>query len=330
VFCFQDTNPLQFRALVAALGVAARKRLDFTSLTVPRQPGEQVGEICTLEQNGKPPVTVNVEYNMLATLKPDVAGPDGFSPYPGNINALLIRVSALADALDRSAGIVPEFVNPKYADESRTRFKSPARLECMMQDLPRVLAPGSAVGFVRLPRVMCKSSLKNNVKEARSRAAKSLPPECALSQDIDTCRCAKQIFEMAGGIVGAKVRIDCADDPIAFLDIGIAAAPPLLALLPSWATSVREAAQRCAGLRSFTMSARSALVLEGDVRLEGTIELDGALVARALPGETLTIRDATVQNASWDRVASTDAENPSTAIRGYVIRRKETDERVTQ
>ena len=126
------------------------------------------------------------------------------------------------------------------------------------------------------------------------------------------------------------MRIDCADDPIAFLDIGIAAAPPLLALLPSWATSVREAAQRCAGLRSFTMSARSALVLEGDVRLEGTIELDGALVARALPGETLTIRDATVQNASWDRVASTDAENPSTAIRGYVIRRKETDERVTQ
>ena len=59
------------------------------------------------------------------------------------------------------------------------------------------------------------------------------------------------------------MRIDCADDPIAFLDIGIAAAPPLLALLPSWATSVSEAAQRCAGLRSFTMSARSALVLEG-------------------------------------------------------------------
>jgi UDP-sugar pyrophosphorylase len=28
---------------------------------------------------------------------------------------------------------VPEFVNPKYADAAKTKFKSPTRLECMMQ-----------------------------------------------------------------------------------------------------------------------------------------------------------------------------------------------------
>lgn len=28
---------------------------------------------------------------------------------------------------------MPEFVNPKYADASKNSFKSPTRLECMMQ-----------------------------------------------------------------------------------------------------------------------------------------------------------------------------------------------------
>jgi hypothetical protein len=41
---------------------------------------------------------------------------------------------------------VPEFVNPKYADVSRTTFKSPTRLECMMQDFPRYFNSNS-VGF---------------------------------------------------------------------------------------------------------------------------------------------------------------------------------------
>ena len=30
-------------------------------------------------------------------------------------------------------GLVPEFVNPKYADAAKNKFKKPTRLECMMQ-----------------------------------------------------------------------------------------------------------------------------------------------------------------------------------------------------
>ena len=36
-------------------------------------------------------------------------------------------------------GVVTEFVNPKYADASRMKFKKPTRLECMMQDFPKLL-----------------------------------------------------------------------------------------------------------------------------------------------------------------------------------------------
>lgn len=35
--------------------------------------------------------------------------------------------------------VVQEFVNPKYADETRTSFKKSTRLECMMQDYPKSL-----------------------------------------------------------------------------------------------------------------------------------------------------------------------------------------------
>ena len=42
-------------------------------------------------------------------------------------------------------GIIPEFVNPKYADESKTTFKSPTRLECMMQDYAKLLGSGAKV-----------------------------------------------------------------------------------------------------------------------------------------------------------------------------------------
>jgi hypothetical protein len=36
---------------------------------------------------------------------------------------------------------VPEFVNPKYADADKIKFKSATRLECMMQDLPALMGP---------------------------------------------------------------------------------------------------------------------------------------------------------------------------------------------
>jgi UDP-sugar pyrophosphorylase len=35
--------------------------------------------------------------------------------------------------LQRTGGIISEFVNPKYKDASKTSFKSSTRLECMMQ-----------------------------------------------------------------------------------------------------------------------------------------------------------------------------------------------------
>lgn len=53
-------------------------------------------------------------------------------------------------------GVVIEFVNPKYKDETRTEFKKPTRLECMMQDIPKLfqkeMGSDAKIGFTTFDR----------------------------------------------------------------------------------------------------------------------------------------------------------------------------------
>ena len=71
----------------------------------------------------------------------------------GNINQLVLKADSYAAALERTGGVIAEFVNPKYKDDARTAFKSSTRLECMMQDFPHGLPPDAAVGFTVINQV---------------------------------------------------------------------------------------------------------------------------------------------------------------------------------
>ena len=71
----------------------------------------------------------------------------------GNINQLILRMESYAAALEETKGVIAEFVNPKYKDTSKQAFKSPTRLECMMQDFPRALPASAAVGFTVINQV---------------------------------------------------------------------------------------------------------------------------------------------------------------------------------
>lgn len=99
-----------------------------------------MGAIVRLAGTDGREMTCNVEYNQLdpllrATVNPEGDVPDdtGFSPYPGNTNQLILHLPRYAATLERSGGLMPEFVNPKYKDDTKTTFKKPTRLECMMQ-----------------------------------------------------------------------------------------------------------------------------------------------------------------------------------------------------
>ena len=78
-----------------------------------------------------------------------------------------------------------EFVNPKYADAEKTKFKKPTRLECMMQDYPKVLKPGVKVGFTTSEAWMCYSPCKNHATEAEKLVSSGVPAGSAAQAEAD-------------------------------------------------------------------------------------------------------------------------------------------------
>ena len=92
----------------------------------------------------------------------DAADASGYSPYPGNVNTLIMALGPYQQALEATGGSMPEFVNPKYADAAKTSFKKPTRLECMMQDFPKLLPPRVNVGFSSFERWFSFSPVKHH------------------------------------------------------------------------------------------------------------------------------------------------------------------------
>lgn len=150
---FQDTNGLVSHAICPMLGVSIKKQFVMNSMTISRKAGESVGAICRLEKSDGSHLTINVEYNQLGPLLVatgkggDTADPlTGMSPFPGNTNVLMFHLPRYSDVLHSTNGSVPEFVNPKYKDGTRTTFKSSTRVESLMQEFPRLLEVDDKVG----------------------------------------------------------------------------------------------------------------------------------------------------------------------------------------
>lgn len=325
----QDTNGLVFRAFPAAIGVSKKLDLDVNSVTVPRKPGEAVGGICKLVNKDKGiEMTVNVEYNQLdpmlrASVSPegDVADSSGYSPYPGNINVLVFKLDSYVEILAESKGSIPEFVNPKYTDDTKTKFKKPTRLECMMQDYPKLLIGRNAkVGFTQMERFMSFSAVKNNLKDAVVKLSKTGFSESALSGESDIYSTNRQIL----ALVGCKIKT-------ADLKHSVYAGLPFpegakVVLSPSFGLTVEEIRKRFPTPENVIISEKSALVLDGDITIH-KLHLDGDLRIRAANGAKIVIKSLGVRNDGHKFIAISD-DNPCTdeqyMIRGYTKKEGET------
>lgn len=320
----QDTNGQVFNAVPAALGVSVEKDFDFNSIAVNRIPGEACGGLARLVGCGRE-MTVNVEYNQLepllkATISPegDVPNEQGFSIFPGNLNILLIKLSTYTKVLDQTQGVIAEFVNPKYADESRTTFKKPTRLETMMQDFAKLLGSEDKVGVSVFDRRWSFSANKNNIADAAAKHAAGAPPESAASAESD--------FYLAGRmkLAAAGVTIDEADEQ---LIQGIPMTPgPCVILRPSFAMTLEEVRRKIAGGK---ISGQATLILDGiDIRLKNVSIDDGAaLVIKAAPGAKVAVKDLHVKNDGFEIIPLTDEQMASDEtpeflrIRGYQIKK---------
>lgn len=318
----QDTNGQVFNAGIAAVGVSELQGYDFNSIAVNRVPGEAVGGIARLVREGAPSLTLNVEYNQLdpllrATVSPegDVPNEHGFSLFPGNTNVLVIRLAPYLAVLERTQGIIAEFINPKFSDASRTSFKKPARLETMMQDLPKLFTGGEKVGVTIFHREWGFSACKNNLADAAEKVAKKGPAESASSAENDFYLAGRMKLRMCGASVTDG-------DQLAIRGIPFTSGPRVL-LRPGFALSLTDVRER---LRGVTISGDATLVLDGDVHLENvTLPAGTALVAKAAPGSSLTLSDFTASGPNFDLVPLTDEEMTSPnvpeylRIRGYRI-----------
>lgn len=311
----QDTNGQVFNAMPAAIGVSVEKGFDFNSIAVNRIPGEAVGGLAKLVK-GKTELTLNVEYNQLdpllrATVSPagDVPNEQGFSLFPGNINVLVIRMASYVKILERTRGIIAEFVNPKYADAAKTTFKSPTRLETMMQDLPKLFGPGEKTGVTVFDRRWCFSANKNNIKDAAAKHAAGGPPESGATAESD--------FYLAGRmkLAAAGVKVETAEEE---LILGIPFTPgPRVLLRPSFALTLDEVREKIKGGK---ISGDATLVLDGqDITLENVEIIAGsALVIKAADSAQVSVKDLKVENDGFELVPLTAAEQNSTAIPEYL------------
>jgi len=190
----QDTNALAMKTIPTVLGVSKKNNWEMNSVAVPRKPGEAIGAICKLidQSDATKEITINVEYNQLESLLKakwekggDVANEQGLSYFPGNTNTLIFKLAEYVQTLEKTKGVIPEFVNPKYADESRTVFKAPTRLECMMQDYPKLLTNKGTVGFTTYDTWFCFSPVKNKHQDGAGLFAKGLSSQGACQGEWD-------------------------------------------------------------------------------------------------------------------------------------------------
>jgi len=328
-FFFQDTNPLVLHTILPALGVSAQRAFAMNSVCVPRRAGEAAGAITKLEATDGDPskdLVINVEYNQLAPLLEAATGKGdendpatGFSPFPGNANVLVVGLGDYAKTLDgRDMGVVDEFVNPKYKDAAKCAFKKPTRLECMMQDLPKLLkreVPGAKVGFTTFERWCAFSPAKNDLAAARASFAAGEPPGAAGSAEFEyyAAHATRLGLAAKGEHVSKKTR--------ELSGVGGLFGGPRVVLAPSFALTRAEVEAKVVP-GGLDLDDDAVLVVHGaNIRIESAKVKGAVTLVNDRADATLVVRGLDVANAGVDFVEIPDADIPAAApferIRGY-------------
>ncbi|XP_017981698.1 PREDICTED: UDP-sugar pyrophosphorylase isoform X2 [Theobroma cacao] len=280
VLFFQDTNGLLFKAIPASLGVSATKQYHVNSLAVQRKAKEAIGGITRLTHSDGRSMVINVEYNQLDPLLRATGHPDGdvncetgYSPFPGNINQLILELGPYIEELSKTGGAIKEFVNPKYKDASKTSFKSSTRLECMMQDYPKTLPPTARVGFTVMDTWLAYAPVKNNPEDA-AKVPKGNPYHSATSGEMAIYRANSLILKKAGvQVVDAVQQVFNGQE----VDVW-----PRVTWNPKWGLTFSDIKNKVSG--SCSISQRSTMALKGrDIFLED-LSLDGALIVDSVDG----------------------------------------------
>ncbi|KAB2083159.1 hypothetical protein ES319_A05G246600v1 [Gossypium barbadense] len=299
VLFFQDTNGLLFKAIPAALGVSATKQYHVNCLLFnekQKKPLEELPDSLTvmdMKLTSGRLMVINVEYNQLDPLLRANAHPDGdvncetgYSPFPGNINQLILELGPYIEELKKTGGAIEEFVNPKYKDASKT-FKSSTRLECMMQDYPKTLPPSAKVGFTLMGTWLAYAPVKNNPEDA-AKVSKGNHYHSATSGEMAIYRANSRILQKAG------VKLE---DPVPQVFNGQEVEVwPRVTWKPIWRLTFSEIKSKLRG--SCSISQRSTMALKGRNIFLEDLSLDGALAINSIDGAKVKV-GGLIRNKGW-------------------------------
>lgn len=271
--------------------------------------------------------TINVEYNQLDPMLRASGFPDGdvndsetgFSPFPGNINQLLFKLDSYVDALERTKGLMPEFVNPKYSDDSKTTFKKPTRLECMMQDFPTVLesADSQKVGFTSVTASLCFSPVKNSIEDGVKLQEQGTAAGTAATGEADHYAALRKIMNSIGCNVETAKQETYS---------GISVYPgAAIVIKPDFACCPAEYEKKFPCPTAVSISARSTLFVRGSGVVIESLDLDGTLIIDFKDGEKVTIKDKVIKNAGWMRVRDEESTDEVIKMRGYRIEHEQAE-----
>ncbi|XP_027361710.1 UDP-sugar pyrophosphorylase 1 [Abrus precatorius] len=321
VLFFQDTNGLLFKAIPSALGVSATNQYHVNSLAVPRKAKEAIGGITRLTHSDGRSMVINVEYNQLDPLLRASGYPDGdencetgYSPFPGNINQLILELGPYIEELSKTGGAIQEFVNPKYKDASKTAFKSSTRLECMMQDYPKTLPPSARVGFTVMETWLAYAPVKNNAEDA-AKVPKGNPYHSATSGEMAIYR--------ANSIILKKAGVQVADPVLQVFNGQEVEVWPRVTWKPKWGLTFSLIKGKVSG--NCSISQRSILAIKGQKIFIENLSLDGALIIDAVDDAEVNA-SGSVQNKGWsiETVDHKDASEPEVSrIRGFKFNKVE-------
>ena len=280
---FMDTNALAFNCVLSTIGVSVKYNYDINSTFVTRRAQEKIGALCKLiDKNGKTSYA-NIEYNQLDSLFKekyngigDIPNKNGFCDFPGNLNVLVFNLKPYLDIISDSKGLVPEFVNPKYVDETRKKFKAPTRLETLMQDVPKLVKNGESIGNTYFDRWFCFSACKNNIHDACERLRKKESGESAFTVEREIFKYNEIIMK---DVLGKLEVINTeTENTVIIEDCKITFGPKII-IYPSFAASVTELRDKLNHMKkNIRMTNNSTLILKNDIMIDEGIDLDGYLV----------------------------------------------------
>ena len=248
-------------------------------------------------------LVINVEYNQLDPLlraqgAGDVADETGYSPYPGNAKNLVLELKAYAQTLKgEDQGVVLEFVNPKYKDDTRTDFKKPTRLECMMQDIPKLFqkeVPDVKIGFTNFDRWLTFSPAKNALEAGQDavQAGSNAPGTMSSAESDEYVQFVRKLVNL-----GCNIETVPESDYVALAGIPVTPGPRMV-LSPSFAITKKDYAAKFPHPDQIKISQKSALYLDGTNVVVKSLDLDGALVVQACDGAHVTV-EGRISNKGW-------------------------------